>query len=182
MSQAEQDLAYVQDIVREAEGNVSAPRGIFFIWALIYFVGFSLYDYEPQLAGPFWIIAGPAGGIVSFWLGRRRALKSGAASRRAGTRHLLHWLGMLVAIFLTVPLLSTGDISGDTLGKVILLLAAFGIYAAGIYLVKPYLWIGIALAVCYLGLLTVSTLPWTAVGVISGGAMLVAGLFSKRQG
>lgn len=182
MSQAEQDLAYVQNIVREAEDNVSAPRSIYFIWAAIYLVGFSLYDYAPQFAGPFWTIAGPAGGIISFWLGRRWALQSGLASRRAGMRHLLHWLGMLVAIFLTVPLLATGAISGDTLGKVILLLAAFGLFTAGIYLVRPYLWIGIALALCYLGLLTVSTLPWTAVGVISGGAMLIAGLFSNRNG
>ena len=180
MTQAEQDLAYIQDVVRESENHLSAPRSIFFIWAAIYFIGFSLYDYAPQYVGAFWAIAGPAGGALSYWIGHRWALRSGAQSRQVARRHLLHWLGMVFAIFMVIPLAATGSISADVLGKIIVLIAAFGLYVAGIYLVRPYLWIGIALAACYVGLLTVTNLPWTAVGAISGGAMLLAGLLANR--
>ena len=180
MSRAEQDLAYVQDVVRVAENSLGAPRSIFFIWAAIYFVGFSLYDFAPRYVGAFWSVGGPLGGILSYWIGYRWSLKSGAQSREVAKRHLLHWIGMLAAIFLVVPLAATGAITADVLGKIIVLIAAFGLYVAGIYLVRPYLWIGLALAACYIGLLTVTNLPWTAVGAISGGALLLSGILSNR--
>ena len=181
MSQAEQDLAYIQDVVREAEGGDAAPRSIYFLWGVIYFVGFSLYDYDPARVGLFWSIAGPGGGALSYWLGYRWSKKNGMQSSRTALRHLWHWLGMIVTIFLTLPLFATGAISADTLGKLILLIAAFGLFTAGIYLVRPYLWIGLALAACYVIALTVSNLPWLVVGALSGGAMVLAGLFGHRR-
>ncbi|MDX1517798.1 MAG: hypothetical protein R3288_13215 [Woeseiaceae bacterium] len=181
MTQAERDLAYVQDVVREAELSTASPRSIYFLWAVIYLVGFSLYDFAPQHAGLFWMIAGPGGGIVSYWLGYRWATRTGVQSRRDAMRHLWHWIGMAAAIFMSVGLLYTGAISSTTLAKIVLLMVAFGLYTAGIYLVRPYLWIGVALGLCFVGLLTIETLSWVVVGVVSGGAMFVAGLFSHRS-
>ena len=181
MTKVEQDLAYVQDVVRDAEASASGPRSIYILWAAIYFAGFSLYDLNFEYAGMFWMIAGPAGGVLSYWLGYRWAMRSGAASRRVGMRHLLHWIGMGVAIFLTIPLLALGVLNGDALAKVILLITAFGLFTAGIYLVRPYLWVGIALAVCYVAVMSVATLPWMVVGVASGGAMLLAAFLGNRD-
>ena len=181
MTKVEQDLAYVQNVVKDAETSGSGPRSIYILWAAIYFAGFSLYDLSFKYAGVFWMIAGPAGGILSYWLGYRWAIRSGAASRRAGVRHLLHWIGMAAAIFMTIPLLALGVLSPDALAKVILLIAAFGLFTAGIYLVRPYLWVGIALAVCYLAVMSVSALPWMAVGAASGGAMLLAAFLGNRD-
>ena len=174
MSKAEQDLAYVQEVVRDSESGSCAPRSIFILWAIIYLVGFSLYDVSNQVAGVFWMIAGPGGGVLSYWLGRRNAMRLGEASRRQANRHLLHWVGMATAIFMAVPLLSLGVLNSDALAKIILLIMAFGMYSAGIYLVRPYMWVGIALGACYLAVMTISGLPWTVVGGLSGGAMLLA--------
>ncbi len=180
MTQVEQDLAYVQNVVKEAEDSQGAPRAIFFLWAAIYFVGFSLYDYGARYVGIFWTIAGPGGGAISYWLGHRWAIRAGSASRRLGMRHLLHWAGLMTAIFLALPLLWVGAISADAMAKIVLLIAAFGLFSAGIYLVRPYLWVGIALAFCYLATISVTNLPWTAVGAVSGGTMLLVGIFSNR--
>ena len=181
MSKVEQDLAYVQEVVKNAEGASSGPREIYILWAVVYFVGFSLLDFDHQIGGMFWMIAGPAGGVISYWLGRRWALRSGAASRRAAIRHMLHWIGMGVAIFMAIPLLPLGVLEPNALAKVILLITAFGLFTAGIYLVRPYLWVGIALAGCYLAVISVATLPWMVVGATSGGAMLLAAFLSTRQ-
>ncbi len=36
MSKAEQDLAYVQAVVRDSESTSSGPRSIYILWAFIY--------------------------------------------------------------------------------------------------------------------------------------------------
>ena len=46
------------------------------------------------------MIAGPTGGLISFWLGRRWAIRTGEASRRVAVRHMLHWVGMGATIFM----------------------------------------------------------------------------------
>ncbi len=94
---------------------------------------------------------------------------------------MLHWVGMGAAIFMAIPLLGLGVLSPDALAKVILLIMAFGMYAAGIYLVRPYMWVGIALGGCYLAVMTISDLPWTVVGGLSGGAMLIAAFLGDRE-
>ena len=180
MSNAEQDLAYVQEVVKGAESAPSGPRAIYILWAVIYFTGFSLFDWNHRYAGIFWMIAGPIGGVVSFWLGRRSALRAGAASSRILKRHMLHWVGMGAAIFMALPLLWLDVMSSTALIKVILLIMAIGMFTAGIYLVRPYLWVGIALAVCYLAVMTVSALPWMVVGALSGGTMLLAAFLDER--
>lgn len=181
MSKVEQDLAYVQGVVKDAEGTSPGPRSIYVLWAIIYLVGFSLYDLGGEQAGMFWMIAGPTGGLISFWLGRRWAIRTGEASRQVAVRHMLHWVGMGAAIFMAIPLLGLGVLSPDALAKVILLIMAFGMYAAGIYLVRPYMWVGIALGGCYLAVMTISDLPWMVVGGLSGGAMLLAAFLGDRQ-
>ncbi|MCZ6560579.1 MAG: hypothetical protein O6931_06795, partial [Gammaproteobacteria bacterium] len=122
----------------------------------------------------------PVGGVVSFWLGSRSALRAGAASRRMAKRHMMHWIGMGAAIFMALPLLWLDVVSSTALIKVILLIMAIGMFTAGIYLVRPYLWVGIALAVCYLAVMSISTLPWMVVGALSGGAMLLAAFLGDR--
>lgn len=180
MSQLKQDLAYIKDVVENADNDSCQPRAIFFLWAPIYFVGFSLIDLSGRYAGLFWMIAGPGGGIISYWLGHRWAMRTGRAFRREGARHLLHWLGLAAATFLSLPLLWSGAISSDALAKIILLISAFGLFTAGIYLARPYMWVGLAMAVCYLGSLTVTNLPWVVVGAVSGGAMMLIGLLGNR--
>ena len=181
MSNAEQDLAYVQEVVKGAESAPSGPRAIYILWAVIYFTGFSLFDWNHRYAGIFWLIAGPIGGVVSFWLGSRSALRAGVASRRMAKRHMLHWIGTGAAIFMALPLLWLGVLSSTALIKVILLIMALGMFTAGIYLVRPYLWVGLALAACYLAVMTLSALPWMVVGALSGGAMLLAAFLDERS-
>jgi hypothetical protein len=62
------DLHYVQEVVRSSERR-SAPKAIYFLWAVICLVGFTLVDFAPRRVGIFWMIAGPAGFVASAGIG-----------------------------------------------------------------------------------------------------------------
>jgi len=181
MTQAEQDIAYVRQVVADAENNRTGPASIYVIWAVLYFVGFTLQDVNPQTAGFYWMIAGPVGGLTSYWLGYRWAISNGNASRQEGTRHMLHWTSMTAAIFLVLPLAATGILPDESVPHVILLIVAFGLFTAGIYLVRPYLWVGLAVATCYVVSLFIPALSWTAIGALLGGCMLASAFFALRR-
>ena len=69
---------------------------LYFFWAAAVLVGFVLVDFRQALVGPYWMVVGPAGFVVSALLGWRHALRTGQVSVADGRRHLLHWGGMLV--------------------------------------------------------------------------------------
>lgn len=167
----EQDLGYVREVVSRSERG-GTPRAIWYLWAAIGLVGFSLIDLRPEWVPLFWTIAAPAGFFLSVWLGWRHARRIGQDSRREGWAHLLHWGGMTVAIFLLVPLAARGGLSGEALAQAILLVVSLGYFLAGVHLERPLLWVGIALVIGYLGVVYVDGYAWTAVGVLIAIALV----------
>ena len=140
--QIETDLGYVKDLVRRSDREPT-PASVYLLWAAIVLVGFALVDLASGRAvGFFWMIAGPLGGIVSGLLGRRGGLRSGQIQREIGIRHALHWGGMLVLTALAVLLAVTGHIPRDEMGRVILLIVAFGWWSAGVHFDRVFLWLG----------------------------------------
>ncbi len=129
--QVHEDLRYVRRTL-ESSGRDSAPASIYLLWAAIGAVGFPLIDLAPERVPLFWAIASPMGLVASLWLGRRHARRAGQLARREGWRHGLHWLALLLAAALTVPLALSGRIAGPALGQVILLLVTVVYFLAGI--------------------------------------------------
>ncbi len=175
------DLEYVRSIVDNAEPFIG-PATIYWMWAAISLVGFSLYDHDPRTGSIFWAFAGPIGGVASLLLGRRAARKQGQASWRIARYHALHWCGMLGAIFLVVALAARGVMGEEALARVILLILAFGYYTAGIYLVRRMLWIGLLLVGCFVGMLFFKGLGWTIVGVLLALSLLLSSMRGGRSG
>ncbi len=173
------DLEYVRSVVDDAEA-ASSPPAIYWLWAAISLVGFSLYDHDPRIGGLFWSIAGPLGSIASFALGWAWSRKHGQSSMQVARDHALHWIGMLAAIFLAVALAVRGVIGEEGLARVILLILAFGYYTAGIYLVRRMLWIGVLLAGCFVAMLFMDGLGWTFVGILLALSLVLSSLLGRR--
>ena len=152
------------------------------LWAVISLIGFPLHEFRPDLAKVFWPVAGVLGGIASFLLGWRWGRTAGQGSMRIGRYHILHWSGMLIAIALIALLHGQGLMSREALPRIILVILALGWYTAGIYLVRGYLWIGVALGAAYLGLLYVPKFGWTGVGVVMAASLAWAALRGGRRG
>lgn len=175
------DLDYVASVVRRGGACAGIPA-IYFLWAAIIAIGFSLADFAPRHAGPFWLVAGIGGGTLSWFLGARDARRSGISDTAAGRRHGLHWMIGGVAFLLCVLPAATGRVAPD-LGVANFLLVAGILYAlAGVHLERPLLWSGLLMLAAYVVLVLFSPLYlWTITGLVVAAALLWAGFSVRRQ-
>lgn len=179
-NRVEDDLRYVRSVLDQAEKG-KWPAGIYYLWAVVSFAGMSVIDFRPDLAGPYWAVAGPLGGVASGYLGWRAGRSLGQDSRREGTLNSLHWMGMMVAILLLVPLPAMGAISERVLPSLILLIVALGYYTAGIYLERALLFVGMIMAGCYVATILVENWPWiwTFTGTVLAASLIVSAQIGK---
>lgn len=179
ISNVRDDLGYVRDVVHRSERS-AFPRGIAYLWAAIGLVGFSLIDFAPERVGLYWSIASPVGFLVSAWLGWRHARDAGQESARDGRSHMLHWGGLVVAIFLLYPLIAQSALQGKAIAQVILLVVALGYFLAGVHLVPALRWAAAAMAAGYLATITLDGFAWTALGVLFALGLIVSALAAGK--
>lgn len=179
-NQIESDLGYVRDLVKRSERRPT-PTVIYLLWAAIILVGFALVDLAPgKTIGIFWMIAAPAGSIISALLGHRAGKSRGQIDRRVGIRHALHWSGMLIAIALAILLPATGSIPGSEIARVILLIVAFGWWTAGVHFDRVFMWLGGVMMVGFIGTFVLSRYAWTALGLLLAVALIIVALRRGR--
>ena len=179
LNQIQDDLGFVR---RTVEG--AAPPSvvsIYFLWALISLVGFALVDFAPERVGTYWTVAGPAGFLLSAFLGWRHQAGGGAVDRALGMRHMQHWGAMMLAIFLLVPLAMRGQIAGQAFGPIVLLLLGQSYFHAGLYLDSKLRWGGLLMLVGYVIVLTVTTYAWTLLGAIGFITIVILGIRESRR-
>jgi hypothetical protein len=178
-NQIESDIGYVKDLVKRSDSQPT-PASVYFLWAALVLVGFSLVDLAPRAVGIFWMIAGPLGGIASGILGHRAGLRRGEMQREIGIRHALHWGGMLVLVALAVLLPVTGHIPAPELGRVILLIVAFGWWTAGVHFDRVFLAMGGLMMLGFIGTLFLPQYAWTALGVLIAVSLVIVALKRGR--
>lgn len=179
--QLQQDLDYIAGAVRRNHKPAGEPA-IFFLWALIVGAGFALPDFAPHWAGPFWLVAGIGGGLLSMWLGMRGSNRSGMRDAELGKRYGLHWgIGGLASLLIALPML-TGRAQPEAVASDFLLLAGLLYALAGVHLQRGLLWSGLMMLAAYAAL-TAFALPytWTATGLAIAVALACAGLSAQRQ-
>jgi hypothetical protein len=180
LKQLERDLGYVRDVVHRSERG-SGPAAIYLFWAAVVLVGFPLGDWAPRHTGTFWMIVGPAGWLISAFLGYRHARSTGQYDSREGRRHGLHWGVMLAIIFMAVLLPARGFATWDVLGPLVLLIVAMSYVLAAIHLDRLLLWPGLMMVAGY-GLLIVGVgYTWTIVGVLVSAGLVVSSFVGGRS-
>jgi hypothetical protein len=175
IQQLKGDLRFVRAAVDRADYG-RMPPVIYFLWAAVCLCGFALIDFAPAWVGEYWMVAGPAGFILSAALGWHFARRDGGSSWATGRRHLLHWGAMLAAIFFAGLL----PMSGEDLSTAILLILALAYFLAGVHLDHAMVWVGLVLAGGYVAVILISAYAWTLVGVALALALAVAGIRGGR--
>ena len=175
----ESDLGYLQDLLQKSDHR-SSPAMIYLLWAVIVAVGFTLADFAPAAVGWFWAVASPVGGILSGILGARYHRNLGQRNRELGIRHALHWGGMLVALFLAVLLVPRGILNGEDLGKVILLLVAFGWWTGGVHFDRVFMWLGGVMGLGFLAVIWFDRYAWTCLGVLIAVVLVTKAIATQR--
>ncbi|MCP4546914.1 MAG: hypothetical protein GY835_10665 [bacterium] len=171
--QIESDLDFVKDKIEAAERG-SSPGAFYILWAVIVLAGYLLEDFAPHFTGLYWCIAGPAGGLVSGFLGYRYAQRRGQIGFEIGRKNMLHWGGMLACIALLVLLCIVEHIPGQELSRLILIIIAFGWWTAGVHFDRLFLWLGGIMGLGFLGTLVFDRFVWTSMGVLIAIVLLVA--------
>lgn len=160
-----QDLQYVANAVRHRDRSPGVPA-IYFLWAVLVLVGFSLPDLAPQYAAKFWLVASMGGGLLSWTLGRR---------------HGYHWLaGGAAFIGVALPAL-VGRADMAHVAYNFMLVAALVYTLAGVHLERPLLWSGVVMFIAY-AVLVVSNPPhaWTCAGIATAISLAWAGISTQR--
>lgn len=179
MSRIEEDLGYVRAAIARGRQR-SSPAGIYFLWAAIVLVGFSLVGLAPRWVGLYWLIAAPAGFVVSAWLGWRASRRQGEVDRAAGNRHMLHWLGLLIAAALAVLPVAAGQATWYGFGATVVLLTALAYWLAGVQGDRPMLAVGTLLFAGYAVVVLLPEPAWIVIGVLCGAALAAAGWLARR--
>ena len=177
--QLKSDLRFVRGVVEGAE-RPGSPVAIYFLWAIVGLIGFSLVDFHATWASAYWRIAGPLGFLASAVLGWRHARRSGQVDVAIGRRHLLHWGGMLTAIFLAGLMPLSGVLPPAALGPAILLILALGHFQAGVHLDRTFIWVGLLMSAGYVFVIFADAYAWTVVGVVVATALSIAGIRGER--
>jgi hypothetical protein len=177
MERIQNDLHYVRNVLQKSE-RLKSPAGVYWLWAAIVLIGFALPDFAPRYTAIFWMLAGPAGGALSAYLGWRDGRRLGLLRREEGIHHCLHWGAMMGVILLSVLLVTRGVLSGEGLGKVILLIVTLTYLLAGVHLEKPLGFIGIVMAAGYVALFFIPAYGWTVLGTLVALSLVAAARLS----
>lgn len=180
LDRVQDDLRYVRSVVDEAD-RAGGPAAVYWLWAAISLVGFSLIDLRPRAVPVFWAVAGPLGGIASFWLGWRSSRRLGQDRPGEGLQHVLHWTGMMAAIGLVLLLPAAGLLPPDGIPTLILLVVALGYWTAGAYLDRKMLYVGAVMAAGYLASLAAAGRPgtWILTGVMISASLAISGWLAR---
>jgi hypothetical protein len=180
---AREDLGYVRDVVRRSERR-AMPPAILRLWAAISIPGFAIIDVAPERSGLYWLVAGGLGFLLSIWLGGRGQRSAGQESAETGRRHMLHWAGMGVAIFLISFGAEGWGSTPQASSHAILLMVALSYWLAGVHLVPALKWMGVAAGVVYVALAFIEGFawPWTAAGIVVAAGLVVASFAGGTAG
>jgi hypothetical protein len=179
LERIEGDLRFVRGAL-ESSSRPQSPASVYFLWAVLVLIGFSLVDFQRSVVPLYWKAAGPAGFAVSVVLGWRHGRRSGQLSAADGRRHVLHWGAVLIVTFLAALMPARGVLPWASLNTVILLLLALGYFTAGVHTDPSMLWVGVLIAAGYVIVMSGSAYAWTMVGVSLALGLAAAGLRGGR--
>jgi hypothetical protein len=145
------------------------------VMIVLAFIGMVLTDVRKEGGWDYWKWMVPVYAILALWLSWY--VKRGMQTIRVITmwHEVLHWVGLILAIFLVAHLVQLGIISRFIAGIFHLILLSLALFLAGIYIEPTFIVIGIILG--FFGLFTaifVQNMYVIAVPILIGGALLLA--------
>lgn len=176
-----EDLDYVASAVRREDRSGGVPL-VYFLWAAIVVFGFALPDVMPRYAGPYWLVMGIGGGLLSMWIAERDGRRHGIRNAELGRRYGFHWLIVGAAYMLVGLPMIAGRVPMASGASYFLLVGGLAYSLAGVHLDRRMLGSGLLMFAAYI-VLTIFELryTWTITGIVIALALVWAGLSTQRQ-
>lgn len=175
--QWEQDLSFITQVVERNRSERLRSWSIWCVWALITFIGFALMDFGPHRTGCYWLIAGPLGGLFT-WYRHRHTASAHGVRQGEGLRSLAHWLAMVAGQILLLSLCALPD---QQKAVAAILVVALAYFYMGLYRARPFLWFALLLTIGAVAI-RFSHFPyvWTCLGAGLAGAFLLTAALANR--
>lgn len=173
------DLRFIRGAVSQHETQNGSPA-VGLVWGVATMLGYPLLDWRPEYEGLYWMVAGPLGGFLCWWLARKQAHAVGEDRRRESRKWMLHWIVTIGASFLTFPLIATGLIQPAAVGPLILIFVTLGLAMGAVHSVPRLGWYALTLLVGYGLLFIVKQYVWTLIGILFFACSLMNYLQSRK--
>jgi hypothetical protein len=135
------------------------------------FLGMVITDIRTEGGWDYWRWVVPVYAILALWLSWYVKRKQHPINSITIGHELLHWIGLICAIFLVSHLVQLGTISRFIAGIFHLILLGLAVFLAGIYIEHTFILIGIILGV--FALLTAITVQYMYAFIIP---IIIAGI------
>jgi len=183
VQQIRDDLQYVRGAVARRERTDNGPPLILYVWATYVVIGYTLMDFRPQYAGPFFGIGGFVGGILSWVIGRRYARDVGEWDMATAKRGLFHFGGgIMLACAATLALATVMPPLRGTWGsQVFVVMIGLVYFLWGVHYQRYFAFLG---AVVMAGGVLVGQFPhfgWTILGAVIAMGLILPTLVPGRR-
>ena len=137
----------------------------------IAFLGMVVTDVNSEGGWDYWKWAVPIYAILSLWLSWYVKHEMQVVSPISLRHEILHWVGVIAAVFLVSFLVHLGTLSRFSAGLFNLIILALGVFLAGVYIESTFLIIGLLMGI--FALLTATVLQYLYAFIIP---LIIAGL------
>lgn len=178
-----EDLRFVREAVARNERSRGGAPVLAYLWAGYVLIGYALIDLNPNTAGMFFAIGGVVGGVLSWFLAKAYARRSGQSDRAQGVRALSHFGGgILIAwIFCIALALVIEPLRGAKGSQVFVVMIGLVYFLWGVNQDRYYLFLG---PILMLGGVLVGLVPhygWTALGAVIALGLIAPTFFHSHR-
>ena len=124
-----------------------ARLGVGIAMLFLAFLGMIVTDVRATGGWDYWKWMVPVYAILALWLSWYVRRQTQAVSPITLGHELLHWIGLVLAVFLVSYLVHLGTISRVIAGIFDLVLISFAVFLAGIYIERTFILIGVILGI-----------------------------------
>jgi hypothetical protein len=143
-------------------------------------IGVAINDYSPKSAFRYWMWMAPTFGVISVAAAWWRAYRLSESVATAVQRQVLHWAGVVGAVYLLYLLQSTGRIANEAAGLAALLVIALASFLAGVHSDWRLMVLGAVLGVTVVGFAILEQIIWVVVLPLMVIIIVALALYVRR--
>ena len=143
-------------------------------------LGVAINDLSPKSAFGYWMWMAPTFGVISVGAAWYRAARSSASIPAAVWRQVLHWAGVIGAVYLVYLLQRTGRLANEAAGDAALILIALASFLSGVHSDWRLMVLGVVLGITVVGIAVVEQIIWVLVLPLMAIIVLVLLWYVRR--
>jgi hypothetical protein len=144
-------------------------------------IGVAVNDVSPKSAYRYWLWMAPTFGVISVAAAWWRAQRHHESVAQAVQRQLLHWAGVVCAMYLIYLMQSTGRMQNEAAGLTALIVIALSSFLAGVHSDWRLMVLGAVLGVTVVSFAVLEQLIWIVVLPVLLILIVAVVLYMRRR-